>query len=322
MANSPRRRYFVTGSSGCLGAWVVRHLTQRGQRVVGFDIRPRSHRVDLLVPPAQRRLLTEIEGDLAQSEQVVDAVGRNKITHIIHLAALQVPFCRADPVGGARVNVVGTVNVFEAARRCEIPHLTFASSVAVYGAPEDYPPGPLQAEAPLGPRTLYGVYKQANEGTARNYWEEHGISSVCLRPHTVYGVGRDQGITSDPTRAMLAAVAGRSFEIPFANRLQFQLASDVALQFIDAASAPERGFVALNLLGEATGMEEMVRFIREEIPEARVSHTDTQLPFLAACPDNGLSAHFEKVHQTPTRSGVRQTIEMFRELLESGLLKF
>src|SRR5690606_31031575 len=113
--------------------------------------------------------------------------------HVIHLAALQVPFCRADPVKGAQVNVVGTANVFEAARQHGVPQVAYASSIAIFGAPEDYPPGLLPNDAPPRPRTLYGVYKQANEGMARIYWQEHGLGSIGLRPYTVFGLGRDQG---------------------------------------------------------------------------------------------------------------------------------
>ena len=61
---------------------------------------------------------------------------------------------------------------------------------------------------PAKPPTLYGVYKQANEGQARNYWEEYGIRSVGLRPYIVYGPGRDQGLTSAPTTASMTVGSG------------------------------------------------------------------------------------------------------------------
>ena len=64
------------------------------------------------------------------------------------------------------------------------------------------------------PGTLYGVYKRANEGTAHVYWADHGVASVGLRPHTVFGPGRDQGLTSAPTTAMLAAACGRPYRDP------------------------------------------------------------------------------------------------------------
>ena len=85
---------------------------------------------------------------------------------MVHLAALQVPFCRADPPLGARVNVVGTVNVLEAAaRRADriAGPVVYASSVAAYDALEEGETAPAMQGVPS---TLYGVYKRANEGTA------------------------------------------------------------------------------------------------------------------------------------------------------------
>src|SRR5262249_39513866 len=155
----------------------------------------------------------------------------------------------ANPPMGAQVNVVGTVNIFEAARQTGINHLTYASSISVYGPPDMYPAGPIAHDAPLAPTNLYGVYKQADEGLARIYWQDYKIGSTALRPYTVYGLGRDQGLTSDPTKAMLAAVAGQPFTINFSNKMQFQFASDVARQFIEAAITPSEGAFMYNLGG-------------------------------------------------------------------------
>ena len=80
--------------------------------------------------------MTFVAGDITDLAALERALDEHEITNIIHLAALQVPFCRADPPLGARVNVVGTVNVFEAVarRKQRIGHVVYASSVAVYDA--------------------------------------------------------------------------------------------------------------------------------------------------------------------------------------------
>ena len=92
------------------------------------------------------------------------------------------PSAARDPVAGARVNVVGTVAVFEAARRHRVRRLAYASSIAAHGAP---------AESPYAP-TLYGAYKACDEAIARTYWQDWAVPSIGLRPGIVYGVGRDQ----------------------------------------------------------------------------------------------------------------------------------
>lgn len=125
--------------------------------------------------------------------------------NVIHLAALQIPACRTDPVRGMSVNAVGTLNVFEAAVAHGINHVAWASSIAVFGDRNDYPSGAIRDDAARLPRTIYGVTKVAAEDAAKVYWNDQGLSSVALRPWVVYGPGRDQGLTSEPTRAMVAA---------------------------------------------------------------------------------------------------------------------
>ena len=137
---------------------------------------------------------------------------------MIHLAALQVPFCRADPPLGALVNVVGTVNLFEAVKRRldRMAPLVYTSSMGAYSAADvDSVTGRLHEGVDGHPTTHYGVYKVANEGTARIYALDNGLASIGFRPMTVYGAGRDQGMTSSPTVAIAAAVLGVPFTITF-----------------------------------------------------------------------------------------------------------
>jgi nucleoside-diphosphate-sugar epimerase len=320
-STSPTRTFLVTGALGCIGAWVVYHLVKRGEKVVSFDLGDRRHRLDMLLSPEEQKAVTFLRGDLSVTEQVFEVVQSQKITHIIHLAALQVPFCRAEPIKGAQVNIIGTVNVFEAARQMGIPHVAYASSIAVYGPPETYPPGPMPNDALLSPQTLYGVYKQADEGIARVYWLEHQISSITLRAYTVYGIGRDQGLTSDPTKAMLAAAAGQPYHISFGGSTQFQWASDVAQQFIDAAEQPTQGALGFNLGGERVTLAHFIDAIREVIPDAQITCADKALAFPESFEDKALRHQFKTVYMTPVAEGVRETIRHFQACLSDGRLQ-
>lgn len=309
-----QKTFLVTGALGCIGAWVLKHLVAQGERVVAFDLSADRHRLDWVMTPDEQATITFLQRDLSDIEQVKAAFKKNEITHVVHLAALQVPFCRANPVAGAQVNVTGTVNVFEAVREAGVQHLAYASSIAVYGPASEYPEGPVAHNASHAPRTLYGVYKVANEGTARIYWQDHGISSLGLRPYTVYGVGRDQGMTSDPTKAMWAAVKGESFEIAFDGVMQFQLASDVALQFIDAAQQESGGAHVFNLGTPPVSVDEVIELIRNVKPDAQVTRKETRLPFPESFDDSALRAHVSRVYETPLAEGIRMTMEHFERL--------
>lgn len=313
--------FLVTGAMGCIGAWVVRNLIREGVAVTVFDLATNPHRLRLIMSPEEMERIRFVEGDITATAAVEQTVAEG-ITHIVHLAALQVPFCKADPVRGALVNVVGTVNIFEAARRAGLKHVVYASSIAVYGKGEEYGDEPVADDARLNPRTHYGVYKQANEGTARVYHQDDGINSIGLRPYTVYGPGRDQGMTSTPTKAMLAAAAGKGYHIPFGGRSVYQHADDTARLFIKAARADYEGADVFNLYGSVAHMREIVAAIEVAVPEVagRVTFDDTQLPFPEETDDSRLSAVIGSFVYRPLNDGVAETIALFRRALADGLL--
>lgn len=310
MANT----FLVTGGMGCLGAWTLYHLLKQGQKAVSFDLSKHRQRLELLLSEEEQAAITFVQGDLTDTEQVRNVFTEHDITHVIHLAALQVPFCRDNPPLGAQVNVMGTVNVFEAASAQGIDHVAYASSIAVYGPASDYPPGLVAHDALPMPRTLYGVYKVANEGCARVYWQDHGISSTALRPYTVYGVGRDQGITSEPTKALRAVSRGESYHINFGGTMQFHWASDVAQQFITAATQTSGGAYAFNLGMKPVSVGQFIDTVKELEPSATITFDDKALPFPEGFDASALHAHAHNVFETPLEDGIKATLEHFKAL--------
>jgi nucleoside-diphosphate-sugar epimerase len=263
-----------------------------------------------------------VSGDISELSAVEAALNETGATHIIHLAALQVPFCKADPSLGARVNVVGTVNVFEAAKRRGLGRVVYASSVAVYGLSEEYPEGPIEHDAPLRPRTHYGVYKRANEGTARVYWQDEGICSIGLRPYVIYGPGRDQGLTSSPTTAMLAASLGQPYQVPFGGRFDLQFADDVAQAFIRAARVPFEGADVFNLRGSVVHISEIIAAIETAEPamQGQLSYLDKPLGFPEEMDDTPLLATLGPLPHTPLAEGIETTMSTFRQAFADGRL--
>jgi nucleoside-diphosphate-sugar epimerase len=292
-----KETWLVTGASGCIGAWTVLTLVQEGAEVVALDRDTANQRLRLIggdgVKPAHA-----VDVDIRDLPAVERVLEEHAITHMVHLAALQVPFCRADPPRGAEVNVAGTVNLFEAARRHGLSTpIAYASSAAVYDA----------AGVTLTPTSIYGVYKIANEGSARIFWQESQVASVGLRPLIVYGGGRDQGVTSSPTLAMAAAARGEAFRIAFGGSTQMQYGPDVARAFTDAARRPVKGAEVYNLGGPDVTVAEIVACIEQAAPGADVTFDDVALPFASRLPE----PWFEMA-VTPLAEGVAATIELYR----------
>ena len=312
-------KFFVTGALGCLGAWVVRNLIRERVGVTVYDLGSSQHRLELLMEPEEITQIRFVQDDITDTEAVARSVEESGVNRIIHLAALQVPFCKANPPLGAAVNVVGTVNVFEAAKRAGISPVIYASSMAVYGGADLYGPE-VQDDDPLHPLNLYGVYKAANEGTARIYWQDDGIASLALRPYTVYGPARDQGMTSTPTQAMLAAAKGEAFHISFGGTCGYQYADDVARTFIALARLPYEGAAVFNVRGSVAHMAEVVDAIVAAEPSAagRITYDETPLPFAEAQNEQPLQGLLNEVPYTPLNEGVARTVDHFRRALADG----
>lgn len=314
----------MTGAFGCIGAWVVRRLLADGERPVVYDLGDDPWRMRMIVGPDVAERLTIERGDIADRERLARVVRDHDVATIVHLAAWQIPLCRQDPPGGARVNVVGTANVFEAARAGggRVARVVYASSAAVFGPPHLYPPGPIGDDAPPRPATHYGVYKVANEETARVYWEEHGIPSMGFRPLSVYGPGRDFGLTADPTLAMKAAVLGRKFTIRWGGGTDLIFADDVARALVAAARSSLDGARVYNLHGASATIASVVRMIGEAWPAARgaIDHVEQPIPFPDALDDARYQRDLGPAPPTPLEAGVRRTLEEFARLAREGRL--
>lgn len=315
------RRVLVTGTMGCIGAWVLRHLVDDGIDVVAADLSEDRARPRLLFSDDELAALTWARLDVTDTQAVRRVVAENGVTHIVHLAGLQVPFCRANPPLGAAVNVLGTVNVFEAARHEGVKGLVYASSLAALGPADMYDTWPLPDAVATRPSTLYGVYKVANEETARIYHQDWGVGSVGLRPYTVYGVGRDQGVTADVAKAILAAAAGEPFHIRFSGPTALQHASDAARIFIACAMAEADGHPVLNLRNDVVDVAAVADLIREEVPGARITVArNADLPMPADLDDAGLRRLIGTVPHKPLREAIRGDIAMYRTLMGRGLI--
>lgn len=316
-------RFLVTGAAGCIGVWVLRNLVREKVPVAAFDLVEKHERLSLILDDEEITRIQFLQGDVSNYQAVENALKESRATRIIHLAALQLPFCKANPIAGASVNVVGTVNIFEAAKHLNLDNLVYASSTAVYGSSEEYPEEPLAHDAMLKPHSHYGVFKQANEGNAAIYFQDDGLSSIGLRPYVVYGVGRDQGMTSTTTKAILAAAAGRHYRISYGGRYCFQYADDTAKAFIQAARAGLSGAKVFNLGGKSVNTSEVIAAIEKAEPSARdlISFEDIPLPFPPEVDNRVLAEAIGPIVLTPLMEGVAETLAIYRNALANGKIK-
>jgi nucleoside-diphosphate-sugar epimerase len=161
-----------------------------------------------------------------------------------------------------------------------------------------------------------------NELNARVYFQDHGLVSVGLRPWTVYGPGRDFGMTSEPTKAIKSAALGRKYHISYGGLQDMQYVDDVARTFVRCLEAPYEGAKAYNLRGDVVDIAEFHAALCQAEPRARewVTFGERQLAIAFDLDDRALQRDLGPMPRTSLVDGVRETLEHFRRLHAEGRL--
>jgi UDP-glucose 4-epimerase len=258
-------RVLVTGSSGFLGAALVRALLARGDTAIGFDSRAgdfaRNGWGDRMV---------EIRGDITDAIAVTQAFAAHRPDAVIHAAAIVGVLSSVDnPIDIVRINIEGSLNIFEAMRHANVRRCIHISSEEAYGT---FRTDPIDETHPLDPVMPYGICKAAVEHFGRTYRDLHGLEVINLRPSWVYGPGlpRDR----IPKNLVEAALAGRALHIASGadSAIDHTYIDDVAFAVLMALDHPQHRFDAYNVgSGKAVTVSEMIAIIRELIPGARLS---------------------------------------------------
>ena len=291
-------RVLVTGGQGFLGAWIIRRLHAGGHRVRVFDLGRNTELVERIAGT----LPEWVTGDVADPAQVLDAA--RGCDAIIHLAGILTPACAADPKRGAEINLIGTINVFEAARALGISQVVYTSSAAAFGPEPGAPPFPM---------THYGAFKLACEGCARAYWEEQKIASIGFRPYIVYGPGRETGLTAGPSLACKAAARGEDYTIGYTGESGLIYVDDVAAAYEAAVLGTITGAHVFNLEGVTISTADFAAEIQRQVQGAAIAVTGPNLPLPAKMLKDNLSEVLPGLPTTSVADGIAATVTFYRD---------
>ena len=301
-------RFLVTGVLGCLGAWVARACSTTATR---RRLRPRR-RAQAARPRARRRRgrVDLVRGDITDLDSLERALDHHEITRVVHLAALQVPFVRANPRSdaGQRRAAPSTCS-----RRCRSGSTGSPGWRTRARPPSTAPPTlrpPPRRAAPSG-HALRRL-EARRRGHGAHLRGRGGLPSAGLRPYVVYGPGRDQGMTSGPTTAMLAAARGEPYAIGYTGTAQYDYAPDVARAFVMAAARRAGG--RRRVQRSRSGRHDRGR--RRRDPRSRARRGDHVVgrpaPFPPELESVGFDRDVGRFPRTPLEVGVAATIEHFR----------
>ncbi|OQX89137.1 MAG: LPS biosynthesis protein WbpP [candidate division Zixibacteria bacterium 4484_93] len=176
--------YLITGGGGFIGSNITRYLVERGEKVRILDNFSTGKRENLAGLEGKIEL---VEGDIRDVFTVMRSL--EGIDYILHQAALpSVPRSVADPLTTNNVNLIGTLNLLEAAKDFPIKRLVIASSSSVYGDTDSLPKKESLTPAPLSP---YAASKLAVEYYAKVFHNVYGVESVILRYFNIFGPNQD-----------------------------------------------------------------------------------------------------------------------------------
>jgi nucleoside-diphosphate-sugar epimerase len=291
----------------------LRELLQRNIRVVALDVCGRPARWERVIG-ARSQEIPLVQGNLFDWDLLSRIFAEHQVTHVIHLAALLTPACQTDPWEGCRVNLLGTVALFERIRLSagRIHGFSYASSVAVFGDEPDHASGAMDGEN--RPVTFYGAFKKSMELMAEQYWRHFKIASVGIRPQVVYGPERDVGLTAGPSLAARAAARDESFSISYTGRVGYDYVEDVAHAFVRSALETPSGAHVIDLPGQVVDVNEVLAAISAAVPKAasRLSAKGPIIPAHAPPHPRFISTLYPDWKTTPLLEGIRRTVEFYR----------
>ena len=292
----------ITGGGGFLGGWVVRRLFAQGIDLRVFD-RASDRRLVREIAGSDADNIDWRTGDVSNPDHVMESA--EGCSFIIHLAGLLTPDCANNPILGAQVNLLGTLNVFEAAKSQNMKGVAYASSGGIFGSSDGATPYPM---------TQYGAFKLACEGSARAYWTDAGMPSIWFRPTIIYGPGRETGLTAGPTLACREAVAGRAYTIGYSGKQDLIYVDDAAAAFVAAALNTFDGAHAFSLIGATEDVPDIIAAIKSHVPEAEIDFAGDEVPMAAVITPTPFEHILGPQPRIPLTTGIAQTIAHYKNL--------
>lgn len=270
----------VTGASGQVGSFVVGELIEMGYRVIALDVRFSG---ELMAKKGPSLELASI--DLMDFDELIGVIKRFNVKRIIHLAAMILLESRVRPLKAAKVNIIGTFNIFEAARLMDLKRVVYASSESVYGSPSVYGKGSVnEDDYPHTPPDPYHVTKLANELYGAFYMSNYGLEVIGGRLTTAWGPGRYSGYTGQFNSFLRDVILKGYGRVPddFAYsgaKYRWLYVKDAARAFIHLALVDKVKRPVYNLGSKAPfTMIDVLNAIKELLPNAKVDYKPLDKP--------------------------------------------
>lgn len=294
-----KKGILITGGSGLVGAYAVQMLMARGERPVIFDVALNERLLSAVGVDTSK--VTMIRGDMADMPALISALRDNDCDQIIHLAAFLGEEVQRRPYSGVRLNFMGTINVFEAARLENVKRVVFPSSGTVYLGSLGEGVKQIDENIPMNPPSVYAATKASCEFMGRAYAKRYNFEFICLR--YTGGLYGPSPAALKATREIAiqqmirAAVKGEAAQINWPYGPAEILYGKDAAKGTVLAVCKDKFKDTLFHIGNADMVsgEDIVQAIRKKFPAAKIEIAKTVNPM--PYPDSRLSSDFSRAKE-------------------------
>lgn len=314
-------KYYMTGATGFLSAYIVRDLVTDGHEVVVTDLAPHPEFVaDMVGDDALMKQVTFERLDVTDLGAMILSMKKHKPQRVIHMATLLGAASDANPGLAIRVIQGGTYNIMTACVALDIEKLVYASSANVTGMPHLFDGNEVPNDAFLSSADFYGLQKIGTEMLSRLFLENHGLDSTGLRYMSIYGYGKAfnsarGSLSPFHTQLIDNPALGKPGKSPFGDALlDWLYVEDGARATVMAANTPNTPSRGLNVCGQRATVSEIADIVRKFIPDAEIEVEPGDWKFPPYLYDSKTTA--QEIGYTPEFSleeGLLKNINMLRE---------
>ena len=306
-------KIMITGGAGYVGSYLIYKLLQEKHEVFSIDDMSNGDYSYLegLIEPEHI-----VVGDIRDAE-LLDNLFED-VDAVVHLAAIPgLVRCNENPEEAVSVNVYGTYQVLEAARKQGVKKVIFSSSAASYGVPRSLP---VKEDHPLNPMNLYGVTKLAGEKLMRVYYDNYNIETITLRFGNIYGVGLFSKDNTVIPKFVRMGLEGNTLTIygDGSSTREYVHVDDIVQSIVRATSSTGKGGEVYNVGAQSIKIRDIADKVTKAILETQDKKIDSSNLSERSGETKYLEYNIDKVTSElgykPTWNvdmGIRQLIEYF-----------